>query len=69
MHFDSLVFAKVDSSKLENVVHFLEDAIKGNQWRQNYKEVADTNIKIDVIIKGSFNTISQEFALNERQEF
>ncbi len=62
------MFSDVDSSRTENVVRLLEDAIKDIQNRRNYKEVGDANIANDVIINGSLNQISQKFTLNERQD-
>ncbi len=47
LHYDSSVFANVDSAKTETVV------------RRNYKEFSDVFIGNDVTINGSLNPISQ----------
>ncbi len=45
-------------------MRLLEDAIRDEKMRKSV-EIADANIRNDVIINGSLNQASQKFTLNE----
>ncbi len=53
-------FSDSDTAATENIVRLLEDTIKCVQ-RSNSVEIADANIRNDVIIHGSLNQVSQKF--------
>ncbi len=59
-------FSHKKSTKRKTIAHLLENAVK--ERRTHSPEITDGNIRNNIIIKVSFNEVSQKFKLDESQD-